>query len=98
MSTGSAAKTFRRAAPLPWCEVTILSGESDEDGGARVRVEYHDQHGGELTLNLSAEAAAALAAECGGEEQSVGCRVRYRIMPDDSYEWRLVVAASRTAA
>lgn len=98
MSTGNAAKTFRRSAPLPWCEVTILSGESDEDGSARVRVEFHDNHGGESTMNLSAEAAAALAAECGGEDRSVGSRVRYRIMPDDSYEWRLVVAASRTAA
>ncbi|UPK31232.1 hypothetical protein [Bradyrhizobium sp. 195] len=98
MSTGNAAKTFRRSAPLPWCEVTILSGESDEDGSARVQVAFHDKHGGELTINLSAETAAALAAECGGEDQSVGSRVRYRIMPDDSYEWRLVVAANRTAA
>lgn len=85
-------KVFRRAAPLPWREVTVLSGDTLPDGGATLSIKFED-HGDEANLTLSAEDAAGLVEECGGEEAAIGVRVRYRIMPDDSIEARQIAAA-----
>lgn len=86
-------KTFMRARPLPWIEVTILEGETCENGSARIRVEYHD-NGSEGRITMSAGDANALASACGGEDQAIGARVRYRILPDDALEFRLLVASA----
>ncbi|PDT68570.1 hypothetical protein CO683_15285 [Bradyrhizobium ottawaense] len=94
MSTNrEGAKTFMRPEPLPWRDITILEGQTLEDARARIRVAYHDPAGGEGSMTLSAADAAALAVECGDEDRAVNSRVRYRIMPDDSLEFRLLVAS-----
>jgi hypothetical protein len=89
MSTNrSGAKEFRRAGPLPWRDALILAGDTADDGGATVRVRFDGDH--EANMRLSEAQAASLAEACGGEDAAVGARVRYRLMPDDSLEFRLV--------
>ncbi|MGX9574075.1 hypothetical protein [Mesorhizobium sp. f-mel] len=89
MSTNrSGSKTFMRAAPLPWRDVTILSGETNEDGSAAIRAAFHDDDGREGTLRLAVTDANALANACGGEAEAIGTRVRYRLHPDDTLEFR----------
>jgi hypothetical protein len=90
-------KSFMRAAPLPWIDITVLSGETVDGGNARMHVAYHDRHGGEGSIALSAGDAAALALACGGEDRAIGARVRYRLMPDDSFEFRLLMASQTDA-
>jgi hypothetical protein len=94
MSTNrSGAKTFLRAAPTPWSAITILSGETNEDGTARLRAVFHDDGDYEGNLPLSQAAAAGLADTCGGEDEAIGARVRYRLMPDDTLEFQRVATA-----
>ncbi|MEF2555532.1 hypothetical protein VQ044_04485 [Aurantimonas sp. C2-5-R2] len=91
MSTNrSGPKEFRRAGPMAWVGATILSGETSDDGGAVVRLSFHDEGGGDSDLHLSPEQSGALAEACGGEAQAIGRRIRYRCHPDDSLEFRAV--------
>ena len=89
MSTNrSGAKSFMRAAPMPWTSATILAGESTETGVAlRVLIE-----GEEVTLRLAHAEAENLASACGGEEAAIGATVRYRLLPDDMMEFQKVAA------
>ncbi len=90
MSTNrSGARAFMRAGPLPWRSCTILSGESTDDGAATVHVRL-DDNGRDATLNLPAADAQRLVAACGGEDSAIGVRVRYRLLPDDSLQFRLI--------
>lgn len=89
MSTNrTGVKEFRRAAPLPWSEAEILDGDSLDDGRAKIRIRFDGDHEG--NMNLSAVQAIALADACGGEQSAIGSVVRYRLMPDDSMEFRLL--------
>ncbi|MER9816919.1 hypothetical protein [Mesorhizobium sp. M0129] len=91
MSTNpSGPKTFMRAAPLPWSDVTILEGEEREDGGANIRIRFNDGDGGEATLKLAADNAATMIAECGGETEAIGARIMYRLHPNDKIEFRRI--------
>ena len=99
MSTNrTGAKAFLRAAPLPWVDATILSGEEREDGGANIRVSFNDHFSGEGKLTLAAADAADLLAACGGEAETIGARVRYRLLPDDRMEFQLMEAPALEAA
>ncbi|MGY4377293.1 hypothetical protein ACVWZR_007607 [Bradyrhizobium sp. i1.3.1] len=87
-------KTFRRPGPEPWREFTIVSGESLDDGGAELQAVFHDESPEPQRWLLGAQNAAALAEACGGEDGAVGARVRFRLMPDDSLEFRVLVAST----
>ncbi|MDA9409983.1 hypothetical protein XH80_25550 [Bradyrhizobium sp. CCBAU 45384] len=92
-------KTFCRPRPEPWREFTVVSGESLDDGGAALQAVFHDEGRQEpQRWVLGARDAAALAEACGGEDGAVGARVRFRLMPDDSLEFRLLVAGRAEAA
>ncbi|MET4520282.1 hypothetical protein [Bradyrhizobium sp. I1.7.5] len=83
--------------------LAVLSGLSTKilkglNATLTIRLAYHDVVGGEGSIVLSARDAAALANECAGEDRAVGSRVRYRVMPDDSLEFRLLVASQADAA
>ncbi|WP_157070212.1 hypothetical protein [Aureimonas frigidaquae] len=87
MSVGDAPRRFMRAGPLPWSQVRIVSVDANVDGSARINGIFDF---GESAMQLSSDWAAGLAAVCGGDENVVGSRVSYRLMPDDSVEWRLI--------
>ncbi|WOC15394.1 hypothetical protein [Pseudochrobactrum sp. MP213Fo] len=78
-------KEIRRADPLPWQIVTILSGETSADGAASMKVRFDDDV--ETTMRLTADQTASLLEACGGETEIIGARLRYRLMPDDSLEF-----------
>lgn len=87
MSTArSGPKEFKRAGPLPWVDVEILAAESTE-AGATIRVRFDDD-GSEGTLDLRAADATRLAEACGGEDEAVGAQVRWRLLPDETMEFR----------
>lgn len=77
-------KKIRRAAPLPWQTADIVSGEKNQDGSAVLRVIID---GEESNMRLTASHAAALIEACGSEDATIGARVRFRLMPDDSLEF-----------
>jgi hypothetical protein len=85
MSTGAGTKKFMRSAPLPWIAATILDA-AHVDSGASIRVRFDDD-GSERNMRISESDAEALATACGGEEAAIGARVRYRVMPDDTWQW-----------
>jgi hypothetical protein len=87
-------KTFLRAEPLPWHDITILSGEASEDGAALLEVIFHDEGPEPQPWRLPPDDAARLVATCGGEDRTIGARVRWRIMPDDSLDFAVLVAAA----
>lgn len=86
--------TFMRAAPAPWHPSTILAGQPTERGGVIVQMQI-DGFARESTMHLTADDAARLAAVCGGEDEAVGARVRYRLMPDDTMQFRLIAAHTK---
>ncbi|WP_146198896.1 hypothetical protein [Falsochrobactrum shanghaiense] len=77
-------KEIRRADPLPWQTADIVSGETNPDGSAIMRVIID---GEESKMRLTSPQAAALIESCGGEKETIGARVRFRLMPDDSMEF-----------
>jgi hypothetical protein len=89
MSTNrSGPKTFMRAGPRPWQSCCILSGDSTDDGSAKVRVEYGDGMRGDLRLSPSD--VERLVAVCGSEDDAIGAMVRFRLLPDDALEFRFM--------
>lgn len=91
-------KAFCRPCPGPWRDLTVVSGVSLDDGGAALQAVFHDEGPEPQRWLLGAGDAAALAEACGGEDCAVGARVRFRLMPDDSLEFRLLVAKQAEAA
>jgi hypothetical protein len=90
MSTNATgAKAFLRAAPFPWTQATIVSAEANDDGSVRCQTVFHDD-GRESVWHIGAEDADALAAACGGQSQTIGARVRYRLLVDDTIEFQRV--------
>lgn len=93
MSTNrSGAKSFRRATPEEWQFISILEGEAGEDGSAMLSVDYGN--GRPCKLSLSPIDADRLVAACGSEAGTIGARVRFRLLPDDSFQFALVEAAA----
>lgn len=87
MSTArSGLKEFKRAGPLPWVDVEILAAE-DTGSGASVAIRFDDD-GSDGHLDLGADDATRLAEACGGEDEAVGAQVRYRLLPDETMEFR----------
>ncbi|WP_143279352.1 hypothetical protein [Bradyrhizobium ottawaense] len=89
-------KAFCRPRPQPWRDFTVVSGESLDDGGAALQAVFHDEGPEPQRWLLGARDAAALADACGGEDGAVGARVRFRLMPDDSLEFCMLVASPAT--
>lgn len=83
-------KDFMRAAPKPWSDMTIVSGQTNDDGSAVVRAVFHHDRNYEGNMRLSEVDLKALATLCGGEDEAIGVRVRYRLMPDDTIEFRQI--------
>jgi hypothetical protein len=81
-------KHFMRAGPMPWQACTIMSGESFNDGAARVRIRLDGPGDRKSTMSLNAGDATRLTEACGGEDEAIGARVRYRLLPDDTIEFR----------
>lgn len=91
MSTNkTGAKTFMRGAPTPWEEIAIISGEALDDGGATIMGAFGNTCTTGFKMNLSPVDVGNLMAECGGESEAIGARVRYRSLPDDTFEFRRI--------
>jgi hypothetical protein len=86
-------KTFMRPQPMPWRDFTILAGVPN-DFGVALEVVFHDKDGDSTTTwRLPQRHVESLLEACGGEEEAVGARLRFRLMPDDSLEFAVLVAA-----
>lgn len=87
MSVAPGAKTFMRATPEPWRTMTIMSGETHDDGRTVLRCRWQEG-GAEMDFPLSPADADGLRQACGSEENAIGATVSYRLLPNDSIEWR----------
>lgn len=89
-------KTFLRPRPEPWRDFTIVSGETQESGAARLTVIFHDESEKPQRWPLPQQHIDTMLEVCGGEDRAVGARMRFRLMPDDSLEFAVLVAAPQT--
>lgn len=83
-------KRFMRAAPLRWTGATLISTDWRGDGSANIRASITEDDR-EATFALSPQEAEPMAAMC--DIDAAGTRVRYRLLPNDTLEFRLVEAA-----
>ena len=86
-------KSFLRPRPEPWRDFTIISGETQESGAALLTVIFHDEGEEPQRWPLPQHHIDSMLEVCGGEERAVGSRMRFRLMPDDSLEFAVLVAA-----
>jgi hypothetical protein len=96
-SHGVAANTSVKPRE-PWHDFTIVSGETNECGDAALRVIFHDESDEPQRWPLPPADIDTLLKVCGGEQNAVGARMRFRVRPDESLEFAVLVAATAEPA